>query len=134
MRAALGLGLTAAATLAGAPRPAPIGLLANQLASPAVGVTAGGPLAFTWVVPHIEACAGAATSVTAPQLQTAHQLSLVQVGGGSSNPEWTSPKTDSNSSVNVPYAGPPLEPGATYRWHVKVWVGGAGGVAIPCER
>ena len=104
----------------------PTGLLTNQLGSPAVGITAGGPLSFSWVVPHLEACGRPA------QLQTAWQLRLQQIsandGGGADSSSstaidtrWESPRVVSNASVNVPYTGPPLLPGKYYKWSVTVW-------------
>ena len=80
----------------------PTGLLTNQLGSPAVGITAGGPLSFSWVVPHLEACGRRA------QLQTAWQLRLQQIsandGGGADSSSstaidtrWESPRVVSNA-------------------------------------
>ena len=49
----------------------PSGLLANHLASPAVGIVAGGPLSFTWIVPHIQACSRGAQMQSSGRCQAA---------------------------------------------------------------
>ncbi|GAB3458419.1 hypothetical protein GCM10027436_63710 [Actinophytocola sediminis] len=53
------------------------------------------------------------------EIQTAHQL--VVTTAGQRNPVWDSGKVDSTQQSWVPYAGPRLSPGTTYRWTVRTW-------------
>ena len=45
---------------------------------------------------------------------------------------WTSGRIESSQSLNVPYAGPALNPSTRYFWHVKVW--GANGKSYPASK
>ena len=45
---------------------------------------------------------------------------------------WSSGKTESNSSINIRYAGPPLEASRRYYWRVKIW--GPGGKEYPVSK
>jgi Bacterial alpha-L-rhamnosidase 6 hairpin glycosidase domain/Bacterial alpha-L-rhamnosidase C-terminal domain/Alpha-L-rhamnosidase N-terminal domain len=51
------------------------------------------------------------------EVQTAHQIVVTRSGAT----VWDSGKVVSASQSWVPYAGPRLSPGATYRWTVRTW-------------
>ena len=65
-------------------------------------------------------------------VQTAYQVlvasSEAALGAGKGD-VWDSGRVESDASLNVHYAGPPIEPSKRYFWQVKLW--GAAGKAYP---
>jgi hypothetical protein len=52
------------------------------------------------------------------EIQTAYQLQVTSTDGAT---VWDSGRVASSDESWVPYAGPALEPGTTYRWSVRTW-------------
>lgn len=52
------------------------------------------------------------------QFQSAYQIEVSELGG---NQVWNSGKVDSDTAVDISYAGSPLVSSTTYQWHVTVW-------------
>jgi alpha-L-rhamnosidase len=50
--------------------------------------------------------------------QTAYQILVTEEGGATA---WDSKKVNSALSVNIPYAGGPLQPTTRYNWKITVW-------------
>jgi alpha-L-rhamnosidase len=63
---------------------------------------------------------------TAYEIQVASNAAALNAGRSD---VWSSGKTESNNSINIRYAGPPLEASRRYFWRVKVW--GVGGKMYP---
>ena len=106
--AALGLASHAAHAVADAAPAAsvPTSLLVDWQVAPALGVSVAP--SFGWVVP---ACAGAKDS-----MQTGYTLEVFKDGATAS--VWSSGAVAGNSSVNVKYGGPALEPSTAYQFTV----------------
>jgi hypothetical protein len=83
---------------------APTGLLVDWQVAPALGVST--TPSFGWVVP---ACAGAKDAE-----QTGYTLEVTKDGAAAAS-VWSSGAVAGNSSINVKYGGPTLEPGTAYQ-------------------
>jgi len=90
----------------------PKNLLCEYTSNP-LGIDAARPR-FSWVLEHRER----------GQVQSAYQVLVassqenLDAGNGD---QWDSGKVASDKSVNVLYAGDPLESGKTYYWKVRIW-------------
>jgi alpha-L-rhamnosidase len=60
-------------------------------------------------------------STTKGLTQTAYEIQLWNSPQTTKNPTWTSGKTLSSQSINIPYTGPTLQSGRKYAWHVRIW-------------
>ncbi|MFI5133784.1 MAG: family 78 glycoside hydrolase catalytic domain [Chitinophagales bacterium] len=65
-------------------------------------------------------------------LQTAYEIKVYSAEK-SKEPEWGSGKILSDQSVQVPYAGKPLQSGQKYSWQVRVWDNNNGAVSAWSE-
>jgi len=53
--------------------------------------------------------------------QSAYEIQVWNSTQTTKNPTWTSGKTPSSQSINIPYTGPTLQSGKKYIWRVKTW-------------
>ena len=103
-----------------APPQAPSGLSCEFLRSPNSTVIFDPEPEFAWI------CGSGASAYT----QGAYQVQVQRAGVPmTETPLWDSGQVASDYSVNVEYAGPPLEPNGRYAWRVKTW--DSRGVASP---
>ncbi len=94
------------------PGAAPTGLMTDLLTNPENAVITNPQPAFSWIT-------GGDTA-----MQTAYQILVTSDPGLLKNNEpdiWDSGKIDSDKSVAVKYAGPPLKENTNYWWKVKTW-------------
>jgi alpha-L-rhamnosidase len=104
--------LTAAALSAAEPSPGPqppADLRCEYLTNP-MGMDVRQPR-FFWILEHTER----------GQAQSAYQILVASDRALTAGDVWDSGKVVSNSSIQVVYAGKPLESGRTYYWKVKYW-------------
>ncbi len=97
-----------------APPEAPSGLLVNLLSRPEKSVITDPQPDFGWIVP----ATAPGDIQTACQILVATSAELLAAGTGDM---WDSGRLQSAQSVNVAYAGRPLEPGTSYWWAVRTW-------------
>ncbi|MBI3666699.1 MAG: family 78 glycoside hydrolase catalytic domain, partial [Acidobacteria bacterium] len=89
--------------------PAPAGLRVEYLVDP-VGTDVAQPR-FSWILEHPER----------GQKQSAYQVLVSAAPAASGGDQWDSGRVTSGQSVNVVYAGKPLQSGLTYYWKVRYW-------------
>lgn len=97
----------------------PHSLTCDWQSSPSLGVSSLPVLG--WVVPPCDQRSNA--------MQTSYRLEFFEDSSGAR--VWDSGLIRSNSSVAVPYAGPPLDDGAVYRWRVTTSTSGGCGLSRP---
>ena len=112
----------------------PLQLLCDLLPSPALGVDTDPPV-FSWALQS--------TSSARNVVSTAYQIKIFALDPPRSSyhtavdtaamaaPVWDSGKVASAASVQVPYGGPKLAPGAAYSWQVRWWSNVTGPAAAP---
>ncbi|OLF16337.1 family 78 glycoside hydrolase catalytic domain [Actinophytocola xanthii] len=99
-----------------------VGLGTGEVAAASAEAGGGGPTVRETTVEYASTLLG--TDVAAPRLswkaasdegsrQSAYQVRVDGV--------WDSGKVDSDRTIGVPYAGPPLRPHTRYTWRVRVW-------------
>ena len=93
---------------------APTGLLVELLAQPQLTVITDPTPELGWIV----GSSPGARYQTAYQIQVATNAAALSEGG---ELHWDSGKVESDESLNVSYAGPPLAADSTYVWRVRTW-------------
>ena len=89
---------------------APTGLLCDLLSRPELAVIATPQPTLGWIVNG--------DPQTACQVIVGRDTARLERGEGDT---WDSGKLERSESINLPYGGPPLAPGASYGWRVRVW-------------
>jgi alpha-L-rhamnosidase len=94
--------------------PALTGLLCDLLARPELTVIATPQPTFGWILPE--------EAQTACQVIVGRDAARLARGEGDT---WDSGRLARTEPINLAYGGPPLVPGGTYAWRVRVWADGA---------
>ncbi len=98
---------------AGDPVSGPKGLMVEFLRNPQLGAVNDISPGFTWMAGN-----SAVEKQSSYQILVSSSKQKLAAGKGDF---WNSGKVESDNSVNVNYAGRPLEPNTSYFWRVTVW-------------
>ncbi len=122
----LGLLVGGMACLHGMAQDAPTGLLCDLLSHPEKSLITDSNPDFGWIM----------NSHRANEVQSAYQILVSSNIGNLKSDQgdmWDSGRVVSNESINVNYAGKPLQPSTSYWWRVRTWdrEGDASGYSEP---